>query len=241
MNALRALLFDKDGTLVDFDRTWGPAAGEVIRRICRGDVQAQRRLDLACHYLREERRFLPTSPLLAGSSAQYAPIWGEVLGRPVDGELLAEIDLLFLEEGRRFLTPIGRPAQTLARLHASGLRLGMATNDVEANGRLQAELLGITPFLDAIYGYDSGHGPKPSPGMVEAFARQTGFAPGEIGLVGDTDHDLACARAAGARAILVRTGVAPIDHLIDEADLVVDDVEALARLVIDAEHTEAVP
>jgi phosphoglycolate phosphatase len=28
--AIRGILFDKDGTLVDFDRTWGPAAYSVI-------------------------------------------------------------------------------------------------------------------------------------------------------------------------------------------------------------------
>ena len=35
---IRAILFDKDGTLVDFQRTWGPATYEVLSRLCDGEA-----------------------------------------------------------------------------------------------------------------------------------------------------------------------------------------------------------
>ncbi|QIB33753.1 HAD family hydrolase [Ancylobacter pratisalsi] len=231
MNALRAILFDKDGTLVDFDRTWGPAAGAVMERLAQRDAAALAQLHAVSHYLPAQRRFLQTSPLIAGSSRQYGPLWAEVLGRPADPDFFQEMDRLFTEEGRRFLTPIGSPASTIARLHRTGLPLGIATNDAEANARLQIELLGIGGFMSAVYGYDSGHGPKPAPGMVEAFCELTGVPPHEVALVGDTRHDLDTARAAGARAILVRCGPGPVDDFAGEADLVVDDVEALVDLI----------
>ncbi|KAF0125375.1 MAG: phosphoglycolate phosphatase, partial [Xanthobacteraceae bacterium] len=34
---IRAILLDKDGTFVDFDRTWGPAAFRVMQRMAKGD------------------------------------------------------------------------------------------------------------------------------------------------------------------------------------------------------------
>ena len=41
---IRAILFDKDGTLVDFQRTWGPATHTVMTQLCNGDSAAFERL-----------------------------------------------------------------------------------------------------------------------------------------------------------------------------------------------------
>ena len=41
---LKGILFDKDGTLIDFDRTWGPAAFEVMREMAGGDEAVFARL-----------------------------------------------------------------------------------------------------------------------------------------------------------------------------------------------------
>lgn len=232
MNAPRAILFDKDGTLVDFDRTWGPAAGAVMRRLAGADSAGLAAMHAFSHYHPGEQRFRQTSPLIAGSSRQYGPGWAQALGRDADAAFFREVDRLFIEEGRRYLTPIGRPAPTLERFHAFGLPLGIATNDAEGNARLQAEMLGLTDLLSAVYGHDSGYGSKPAPGMVQAFSRLTGLAPHEIALVGDTRHDLDTARGAGAIAILVRCGPSPVDDFADEADIVVDSVEELADLLL---------
>lgn len=233
MNAPRAILFDKDGTLVDFDRTWGPAAGAVMSRLAGTDEAGLAAMHAFSHYHPDEERFRQTSPLIAGSSRQYGPGWAKALGRAADDEFFREVDRLFIEEGRRYLTPIGHPARALRRFHALGLPLGIATNDGEANARLQADLLGLTELLRAVYGHDSGYGSKPAPGMVHAFSQLTGVAPHEIALVGDTRHDLDTARGAGAIAILVRCGPTPVDDFAHEADIVVDGVAELADLLLE--------
>ncbi len=231
MHDVKALLFDKDGTLVHFDRTWGPAAGAVMRTLAGADAAALHRLEAVSAYLPDEERFLPSSPLVAGSSAHYGPAWAHALGRAADAAFLSEIDHLFAREGLRSLTPLGRPRDMLAHFHRRGVRLALVTNDAEANARLQADALGLTPFLELVHGYDSGFGSKPGPGMVSAAIARFGIAPGAAAVVGDSAHDLAAAKAAGARFILVRTGPAPIDDLLAAADLVVDSIDDLpARL-----------
>ena len=79
---LKAILFDKDGTLIDFDATWGPAAYRVMQELARGDAEKFAALVAASDYVVEERRFRPSSPLVAGSSASYGPLWAAALGRP---------------------------------------------------------------------------------------------------------------------------------------------------------------
>ena len=231
MRDVTALLFDKDGTLVHFDQTWGPACGAAMRTLAGDDAAALARLQAVSHYLPSEGRFLHTSPLVSGSSAHYGPLWAEALGRSATPDFLSEIDELFAREGLAFLTPIGRPQATLAHLRRAGFTLGIVTNDAELSARRQAEALGILPLLAAVHGYDSGFGSKPGPGMVAAFGARFGLAPHAMAVIGDSTHDLQAARGAGARFIAVRSGPAPIDDLLAEADLVVDSIDDLPLLL----------
>jgi phosphoglycolate phosphatase len=230
---LRAILFDKDGTLIDFDATWGPAAYEVMRALAGEDEEALAELVRVSEYLLEERRFMPSSPLVAGSSASYGPLWAQALGRPPSADLYREMDALFGHWGLRSLAPIGRPADLAGGLAARGLRLGIATNDAESSARAQAEALGLTPHLDFIAGYDSGFGGKPHPGMVLAFAEHCAVAAEEVALVGDSLHDLEAARAAGAVSIAVLTGPlglaarAELEPYADHLLASIDDLPAL--------------
>jgi len=232
--ALRAILFDKDGTLIDFDATWGPAAYEVMRTLAAGNDKAFAELIRVSEYLEPERRFLPTSPLVAGSSAHYGPLWAQALGRPPGLDLYHEMDELFRVWGLRHLAPIGEPAAVARALSERALRLGIATNDAEASARSQAEALGLLPFLDFIAGYDSGFGGKPHPGMVLAFADRLDVGADQIALVGDSLHDLETARLAGAIGIAVLTGPlkdAARADLAPHADYVIDSIADLPTLV----------
>jgi phosphoglycolate phosphatase len=229
--SINAILFDKDGTLIDFDLTWGPATYAVMHALAKGDEGALRRQAQALHFSLETRRFLLTSPLIAGSSASYGSLWGESLGRFDHDALRREIDALTAVESLRSLSPIGRPRELFMELKARGLRLGLATNDSEASARRQVDALGLADHLDFIAGYDSGYGGKPAPGMALAFAERVRVPPHEVAMVGDTLHDLRSARAAGALAVAVLTGPAAIGNLAVEADYVLDDIGGLLALL----------
>lgn len=228
--SIRAVLFDKDGTLVDFDATWGPAAYAVMCALAGDDAGALARLVEISHYDVPARRFRHTSPLIAGSSGDYGPAWAEALRRPASEDFFAEMDVLFLQRGLDWLTPIGDPAPVLAELAARGLSLGLATNDAEASARAQMQALALTPHLSFIAGWDSGYGRKPGPGPVEAFAAAVGVTPGAVAVVGDSLHDLCAARAAGAFAVAVLTGPrgeSAREELSPYADLVLTTLQDL--------------
>jgi phosphoglycolate phosphatase len=174
--------------------------------LAEGDRARLERLMLVSEYLEHERRFRPTSPLIAGSSAHYGPLWAEALGREPGEALYGEMDDLFRLGGLRHLAPIGEPAAILGELARRGLHLGIATNDAEASARAQAEALGLTGMMSFVAGYDSGFRSKPDPGMVTAFVDRHGLEPSEVALIGDSIHDLLAARAAGVVAVAVLTG-----------------------------------
>ena len=69
---------------------------------------------------------------------------------------------------------------------------------------------------------------------VERAAELRGWyvAPPDVWVVGDTPHDLACARAAGARCVLVGTGFTPIEQLrVLGAEAVLDDLSDVQAVV----------
>src|SRR5882724_5677519 len=117
---IRAILLDKDGTLIDFQLTWGPATHVVIAHLAAGDDAAYRRLAEVSGFLAAERRFLSGSPLIAGATPDYGPSWAQALGRPATPDFFAEIDHLFLRAGHEHLVPIGEPARALALLARRG-------------------------------------------------------------------------------------------------------------------------
>jgi phosphoglycolate phosphatase len=183
------------------------------------------------HFDLDTRRFHDTSPIIGGATSQYGLAWAEALGRTDFPVLRGEIDALAAAACIASLTPVGEPAAVLRTLRGRGLKLGLATNDAEASARRHLDQLGLAALMDFVAGYDSGHGAKPGPGMVAAFAREIGAETAEVALVGDTLHDLQCARAAGAIAVAVLSGIAGREVLAPHADYVIADIGALPALV----------
>jgi phosphoglycolate phosphatase len=233
---LAGILFDKDGTFVDFDVTWGEGTYTVVEMLSAGDPTVFGRLVEALHYDPHRRRFHPTSPLIAGAPDSYVHLWAEVLGRHNDAGFMGEMNRHFADATLKTLAPIGEPSVVMDALHRRGLKLGLATNDSEASGRAQVAALGLDAHLDFLAGYDSGHGAKPGPGMVLAFADHLGVAPDCIAMVGDSLHDMTAARAAGALAIAVLTGPAPREALEGVADHVLAGIADLPALVDSLAH-----
>jgi phosphoglycolate phosphatase len=228
---LTGVLFDKDGTLIDFHQTWGPAVHAMIHAFAGGDLELIRAQAEALQFSIEDKRFLMSSPLVAGSTLDYGRLWAGALGRPDTAVLEREIDALAAAESLKALTPIGQPSAVLAALSQMGLRLGVATNDSERSARRQIKALGVSGYVDFVTGYDSGHGGKPEPGMVLAFAQFLGAPPSRIAMVGDSLHDLDAARAAGALSIAVLSGPAARESLEPRADFVVESIGDLPALL----------
>jgi phosphoglycolate phosphatase len=228
---LKGVLFDKDGTLIDFQQTWGPAIHAVIHVLAAGDAEKLRAQAECLHFDVAAKRFRATSPLIGGATAQYGMAWAAALGRDDFLALRAEIDALAAAACLHSLTPVGEPVEVLRALRAMGLKTGLATNDAEASARRHLDQLGLIGEMDFVAGYDSGHGAKPAPGMALAFAGAIGAEPGQIALIGDSLHDLDCARAAGAVAVATLSGIASRDDLAPHADFVIADIGELPALV----------
>lgn len=228
---IKALLFDKDGTLLDFAATYGAATGRVIDALTDGDRHQMAMLCAALGYRAENAAFEPASVIIAGSLEDIAAAAAPALGRKPGDGLADEIDLLYRHHTRASLTMFPGTEAMLVALIDRGYPLGIATNDTEATARDHLSALGLTTLFPFVAGADSGHGAKPGPGMVEAFAKATGLPTEAIAMIGDSTHDMNAARAAGATAIAVLSGFAGRAELEPLADIVVDTLQELPGII----------
>lgn len=196
---IRGVLFDKDGTLLDYARTWPPINREAAIYAAGGDVTLAGELLTLGGQDPATGRVQPGSVLAVGTHEEIAAVFaGRLRGRTPPG-LAEAIAHIFCEGGARHAVLVEGALAALRTLAAAGLRLGVATND--GIGGLRASL-GRHPEANALlefqYGCDSGHGAKPSPGMALAFCAAAGLEPASIAVVGDGVHDLEMGRRAGA-------------------------------------------
>jgi phosphoglycolate phosphatase len=230
LHNIKAILFDKDGTLVDFEKTWFKASHEILVIFSNGNSQKLAALEAVAHWDAKQKRFLPSSPILAGATADYVPLLAKAINIECTPEFLNEFDRLSIEKGYENTAPIGEPHVVLAALKQQGYILGVATNGPEKLAHMHNEKLGITHLLSFTCGYDSGFGRKPKGGMARAFSRHIGLECHEIAVVGDTLHDIHMAHDAGCLAIGVASGLTPHAVLAKEADMMIGCLEDLLRL-----------
>ncbi|WP_132955287.1 HAD family hydrolase [Rhizobium sp. BK251] len=225
------ILFDKDGTLLDYDASWLPVNRELARIAARGDAALADRLLLACGMDPQTGHIVPDSLLAAGNTRQISD--GLVAaGSPVPTDELTErLDALFADAAR-FSVPVTDLAAFFRRMHERGYKLGIASSDNELSIRHTAERFGFADYVDYIAGYDSGFGTKPEPGMVLGFCAATGLQPSEVAVVGDNNHDLHMAMSAEAGLrIAVLTGTGSRESLADASHYCLDDITALEGLL----------
>lgn len=224
------ILFDKDGTLFDFQASWGAWARDFLSSIAADPAHFAALAD-AIGYLPAEDSFHPDSPVIAATAADIALALAPHLPQMSLSEVTARIDAAAAQVRMAEAVPLIPLFEDFQR---RGLKLGIATNDSEIPARAHMAAHGLTGLLDFISGYDSGHGAKPEPGMMNAFLRQTGLAPERVLMVGDSLHDLDAGRAAGMRTVAVLTGIATAEDLAPHADVVLTNIGELPAW-IDAE------
>lgn len=221
---IRGLLFDKDGTLFDFRATWGAWAARLFVDLTEGDTAMMLRLTEAIGFDLQNRRFRPDSVVVAHTAREVAAAIAGVVPGWSEEAMLEHVNATAAEAAQVPPVPL---APLLGGFRASGLRLGVATNDAEAPTRAHLGAAGVSDLFDFIAGYDSGFGAKPGTGMHEAFCNRAELAPEQVAMIGDSPHDLISGRAAGMRTVAVLTGISGREELAEHADAVLKDIGEL--------------
>ncbi len=213
--SVEAIIFDKDGTLFDFEATWSVAFSRLLNHFAPGDARAA----AALGFDPVTRRFHPDSIVIAGTSEDTGNALSPVIGRSVE-EVMQVMDGIASETPQVPVLDLAACLGDLRRI----CPLAVVTNDSEIPARRHIRDAGLDGLIGFLAGFDSGHGVKPAPGPLLAAARALGADPKASVMVGDSLHDLKSGRAAGMATVGVLTGVAKTEELSPFADVVLPDI-----------------
>ena len=209
----RLVLWDVDGTLVRAGvagrDVFEAAVGHVLGRALGAEVMAQVSMSGK------------TDPQIAAEILALAGIaHGDVDARvpPVlarlEVELTAAADRIRAEG-----VILPGVADLLPRLHRdAGVLQSVLTGNLAPNAVVKLAAFGLDRWLQldvGAYGSDAADRRALVPIAIDKVARRYGrrFEPRETWIIGETPRDLECARAGGARCVLVGTGRFPADEL----------------------------
>lgn len=219
MKRYQLLIFDWDGTLVD-------SASEIV------GVMQQTLQDLG----------LPER-----SPAQMRELIGlgfhDVLARLFPDRETWRLRARFERYRKRYGMPRNQSPlfdavkETLAALDERGFELAVATGKSRRGLDAALTLTGTAGHFRITRCADESV-PKPAPDMVEDILLRTATLPHNALMIGDTEYDMAMARAAGVDALGVRCGVHDAGRLRLAGALdVLDSVSCLPAWLLDKAHS----
>jgi phosphoglycolate phosphatase len=212
-----ALIFDLDGTLVDTAPDLLGATNAVLRAEGRAEVDPAT--------LRHMVGFGARSLISQAMAAT---------GAPAEDARLPELVDCFLVHYRAHIADesVAFPGvtETLEALTADGQHLAVLTNKPQEMADLLLDALGLTRFFPVIYGAGRMSYVKPDARIFHDVVRDLD-APGGI-MIGDSVTDVATARAAGAKVILVSYGYTPEPAATLGADALTDDFREIPALAL---------
>ena len=229
------VIFDKDGTLVDFRRGY--------RMICAMRAKlmtaqygvpsklAQKAVEI-CGIALDTGLVDPQGPLcqtsiddqvvmIANILYQNRYSWNE--SREIAREILRHADqAVDLNEAAR---PVPFLRECLMKLKSNGFRIALVTIDESVRTKQVLDQLRIRDFFEVVVTRECVRQTKPDPEAVYYVSRHLGVSPSRLIVVGDTVVDMQMGRAAGvAMTVGILNAATPSSVIQTSADMMIDSL-----------------
>jgi phosphoglycolate phosphatase len=220
--AVRAVLIDLDGTLLDTVLDLHAAANAMLRDLGRREVSVESiRSYVGRGIANLVKRVLAGSMEAADDAVPPPP------------EALASFKRHYSTENGRNAALFPGVLEGLEALKVLDLPLGVITNKAEAFTLPLLQRTGLFPYFDVIVSGDVLPRLKPDPMPLLWASGRLGVSPVDVLMIGDSVHDFHAGRAAGCHVFLVPYGY---NEGRDVRDLACDGIvptlaEAAQRLI----------
>jgi phosphoglycolate phosphatase len=212
---LKALVLDLDGTLLDTAPGLAGALNQALAAVGRPSLM----LDAV-------------KPMIGDGVRTLIERAANATGGPLPAATFEQV----VERYRNLMHQAPTPPvfagvrAALGTFNERGIKLAVCTNKPEAAARDVLDRTNLIPFLDTVIGADNVP-LKPDPTMVKQALEALGVGAHEAALIGDSEVDVATARAAHLPVILLSHGYVrgPIDQA--GADAVAGDFASLPALL----------
>lgn len=226
------ILFDKDGTLLDFRSLWINWADTLINDMIKlAQLPQEEDISLAqsIGYDIENKIWDPKGPLCIGSLDDLISILSHHLynkGMPWNEsiELVTTVCLETNEKNNRKNTikPVAGLNHFLMKAREVDLKLGVVTSDNYSQAVQNLEALAILPYFHSVIGHDQVERGKPFPDMVEKSCGELGVNPSRTLIFGDSNGDMILGEKSDMVASI---------GIVSEPKLTVDHLENATHII----------
>jgi phosphoglycolate phosphatase len=239
---IKGILFDKDGTLLDFISLWGRWSESLYHhyasRFSPEGIAPLAELWGTVHDAAGSvADYNRNGPLAMGSIGDLLAIlawqgyrlglpWGESMRLARESKELADEEM-----GRiRPAYPLPGVIEFLRHIHDQGLSIGIVTADETSEAVKHLEWMGIRSYFKVIIGNDQVERGKPYPDMVEKACLELGLMLAEVAIIGDTNGDMQMGNSAGAAVTIGLVSAEAAfanEHLLKDAKVIVSSYSQL--------------
>ncbi|WP_334075620.1 HAD family hydrolase [Paenibacillus sp. A14] len=217
----RGILFDKDGTLLDFLQLWGNWARTLTELLVAhlgvlgAELPVPKRRLIGLQYNAEGQvsGYDKTGPLAMGTEEEMTALlawqlyatgvpWNEALVQVRQFSVSAMVEV----EKHRSAQPLPGLSDFLNSCERAGLRLGVVTSDTTSEALKHLGWLGFRGRFQSVVGRERVVKGKPDPEMAFLAMRELGIAPEECIVIGDSNADMVMGKQAG---VALTIGIAP--------------------------------
>lgn len=205
---IQAIIFDKDGTLIDFDAFWVTISKAAIKETLEALQMTRIPVSEILETLGVKNGITRIDSVLCKGT--YAQL-GQVVYEVVKGygctasceeviQLVTDAYVRNSDKGQVIPTTPDLP-RVLKELKSRGIILAVVTTDNDPVTRFCLGTLGIEELFDFLYTDDGQTPPKPDPFCANDLCRRTGISKDALLMVGDTPTDMEFAKNADISAI----------------------------------------
>jgi phosphoglycolate phosphatase len=225
------IIFDKDGTLLDFRQTWLSIFRELISLLLTRTgpcANLSRRIQEVLGMNFEKWDIDGNGPLAMGTSFDVDVLLAGCVYREgirwdksieIVSEVVQEVFKGPIRE--KNLIPSKGAIEVLRLAKQRGFLTAVATNDNTIDATNDMSVLGALPYLDLVVGADSVGNAKPAPDMIFHICEILGKKPENTVMIGDTMMDAIMGATAGIKLNIGIAEIVPAEILATKTDIVI--------------------
>ena len=229
----KAILFDKDGTLLDFDAFWITLAKTALGTLFNENGVAFPEEKIMEMVGVKDGKTDINGVLVHGTYGDIAELLYPILkegGYQKSAETLhEEMNEVFVRcaDAGEIRSDCENLAGVLQELKDAGIMLAVVTSDTPEMTDKCLQEMGVAEFFETIYSDDGITPNKPDPFAAEDFCAKYGFAKEQVVMVGDTMTDMRFAKNAGIRGVGIAKDETRREILAAATDTLIYDLSGL--------------